>query len=230
MCFWKDHIRPKIDELVRAKLYPPKITLRVLPGERVSEGIVTTVSFSGVRGCLGGDQTSFTLELVKPFLPKRLTLHSFSSSNGSFQSAVSVTEPLSEALLDKFQDNFDDIAQTVECRRLASALFSASSQRKCPYLDNEAIAIVRSFPKRAKVSSDKFSTNFDILTDALSTTFPQYISAISTALNKAIDDQQLKGIDCVQFHSHICVFMILVFFQIVLQLDTARQVKSLIQR
>ena len=91
--------------------------------------------------------------------------------------------------IDKFQGDFHEIAKNIDCRHLASALFSASSQYKCPYLDSSAVNVTKSFLEKARSSSsDNFSTNFEILTDAYLITerFPEYITAIYAALSNAL--------------------------------------------
>lgn len=201
VCFWNDSLRYRIKDLVRTGMYPPKIRLRVQPGEMVREGVISTVSFSGVKGPCGVTEINFTLELVKPFtigssnpVSSRKTSKS-STSTASYQSAASVTETLRE-VTDKVEGDCNEIALSVDCRRLAFALFSASTLSKCPYLDDSAIKLVKAFPKRAKSASpsEKFITNFEILTDVLSIAerFPKYILVIQSALRSAVDDPRLK--------------------------------------
>ncbi len=90
-----------------------------------------------------------------------------------------------------FQDQFDDIAKSIDCKRLASALFTESSAKKCAYLDQSAKLKVRKFLDRARAkfdsSSENFSANFDLLADALAIVedHSQYITAIQAALNRA---------------------------------------------
>ena len=97
------------------------------------------------------------------------------------------------------QDQFDDIAKTVDCKRLASALFTESSPKKCPYLSDDSKKTIRSFLTRSRTKCDtpdeKFWANYDILVDAneIATKHPQYITAVQAALNRARLELQ-KGI------------------------------------
>ena len=85
------------------------------------------------------------------------------------------------------QEQFFDIANSVDCKRLASALFSESSTKKCSYLDESERKKVRNFIDRARGKcTDNFNTNYEILSDvmAIADDHSQYVSAVQAALNK----------------------------------------------
>ncbi len=140
---------------------------------------------------------------VAVFSGRRLS--SLSSSYTSHESASPLTTtsvkitPDSVEDLDHLQDQFDDIAKTVDCKKLASALFTESSPKNCPYLSDHSKKKITSFLTRSRAkcdtSDEKFSANYDILVDArdIASEHPQYITAIQAALNRAVTGLR-KGI------------------------------------
>ena len=179
----------------------------------VREGVTTTVQFSGVNGLVEGSKTQFTLELVRPSLCESSSYYQYidtsismmgdfiaapsdsshsisTSTTASYQSATSVTEPISTlSRINRFQENMYEIVSSVDARRLALALVSESSQEKCPNLDKSARDKIESFLETARSSSDNFSANYDIVADLfiIAKRFPSYMSAVQAALGKCLD-------------------------------------------